>query len=101
MERDTCVKHKKSIIMPSCKTRVQKVRMRRCKANARERHRMHGLNAALDRLRRYVIINKNYNHTLFYFRQSSLNVIINKNLDQNNVFILCSGSLEIFQKKQH
>lgn len=29
-----------------------KLRMRRSKANARERNRMHGLNKALDRLRR-------------------------------------------------
>ena len=35
------------------KSKGQKVKMRRSKANARERNRMHGLNAALDRLRRY------------------------------------------------
>jgi hypothetical protein len=29
--------------------------VRRHKANARERNRMHGLNAALDRLRKYYI----------------------------------------------
>ncbi|XP_046994536.1 neurogenic differentiation factor 4-like [Schistocerca americana] len=34
--------------------RAQRVRARRNKANARERHRMHGLNAALDRLRRCI-----------------------------------------------
>ncbi|KAJ8925158.1 hypothetical protein NQ315_001343 [Exocentrus adspersus] len=33
------------------RVRVLKVRLRRSKANARERNRMHGLNAALDRLR--------------------------------------------------
>ncbi|KAJ8985114.1 hypothetical protein NQ317_012764 [Molorchus minor] len=33
------------------RTRVYKVKLRRSKANARERNRMHGLNAALDRLR--------------------------------------------------
>ncbi|CAH0547779.1 unnamed protein product [Brassicogethes aeneus] len=33
------------------KARVYKVKLRRCKANARERNRMHGLNAALDTLR--------------------------------------------------
>ncbi|RZC38857.1 neurogenic differentiation factor 1-like, partial [Asbolus verrucosus] len=33
------------------KSRVYKVKLRRSKANARERNRMHGLNAALDRLR--------------------------------------------------
>ncbi|KAJ8929895.1 hypothetical protein NQ314_017360 [Rhamnusium bicolor] len=33
------------------KARVYKVKLRRSKANARERNRMHGLNAALDRLR--------------------------------------------------
>lgn len=38
------------------KSKVHKVKMRRSKANARERNRMHGLNAALDRLRRYVTI---------------------------------------------
>ena len=32
-------------------TRVGKSNMRRFKANARERNRMHSLNAALDRLR--------------------------------------------------
>lgn len=32
--------------------RGYKVKTRRFKANARERNRMHGLNAALDRLRR-------------------------------------------------
>nr|CAI5864312.1 unnamed protein product [Callosobruchus analis] len=32
--------------------RVYKVKLKRSKANARERNRMHGLNAALDRLRR-------------------------------------------------
>ncbi|CAH2000366.1 unnamed protein product [Acanthoscelides obtectus] len=31
--------------------RVYKVKLKRSKANARERNRMHGLNAALDRLR--------------------------------------------------
>lgn len=31
---------------------VSNVRVRRSKANLRERNRMHGLNAALDRLRR-------------------------------------------------
>lgn len=35
------------------KSRVYKVKLRRSKANARERNRMHGLNAALDRLRKY------------------------------------------------
>ncbi|KAJ8948717.1 hypothetical protein NQ318_017885 [Aromia moschata] len=33
------------------RARVYKVKLRRSKANARERNRMHGLNAALDRLR--------------------------------------------------
>ncbi|XP_044269826.1 neurogenic differentiation factor 1-like isoform X1 [Tribolium madens] len=33
------------------KSRVNKVKLRRFKANARERNRMHGLNAALDKLR--------------------------------------------------
>ncbi|XP_054159884.1 neurogenic differentiation factor 1-like [Oppia nitens] len=33
-----------------------KVFSRRVKANARERNRMHGLNAALDRLRKYIPI---------------------------------------------
>ncbi|XP_019880140.2 neurogenic differentiation factor 1-like [Aethina tumida] len=33
------------------KNRVYKVKLRRSKANARERNRMHGLNAALDKLR--------------------------------------------------
>lgn len=41
----------------NCKSRTNgnnnNVRIRRSKANARERNRMHGLNAALDRLRRY------------------------------------------------
>lgn len=32
--------------------RVYRVKLKRSKANARERNRMHGLNAALDRLRR-------------------------------------------------
>ncbi|XP_071803259.1 uncharacterized protein [Asterias amurensis] len=36
------------------KARVQKFKMRRVKANTRERNRMHGLNDALDRLRRVV-----------------------------------------------
>lgn len=31
---------------------INNVRIRRSKANARERNRMHGLNAALDKLRR-------------------------------------------------
>lgn len=52
MEKTESLKHKKLQNLPTCKARVQKVRMRRSKANARERHRMHGLNAALDRLRR-------------------------------------------------
>lgn len=34
------------------KIKGSKMKARRCKANARERNRMHGLNAALDRLRR-------------------------------------------------
>lgn len=36
------------------KARVQKLRQRRVKANARERNRMHGLNDALDILRKHV-----------------------------------------------
>ncbi|CAG5132342.1 unnamed protein product [Candidula unifasciata] len=36
------------------KTRQVKVKVRRVKANARERNRMHGLNSALDELRKYV-----------------------------------------------
>ncbi|XP_074030261.1 uncharacterized protein [Leptinotarsa decemlineata] len=36
--------------------RVYKVRLRRSKANARERNRMHGLNDALDRLRSHMPI---------------------------------------------
>lgn len=36
------------------KARLQKLRLRRIKANARERNRMHGLNAALDTLRLHV-----------------------------------------------
>ncbi|CAG9862295.1 unnamed protein product [Phyllotreta striolata] len=36
--------------------RVYKIKMRRYKANARERNRMHGLNAALDRLRSHMPI---------------------------------------------
>ncbi|KAG5871674.1 hypothetical protein JTB14_007357 [Gonioctena quinquepunctata] len=36
--------------------RVYKVRLRRSKANARERNRMHGLNDALDRLRSHIPI---------------------------------------------
>ncbi|XP_057652172.1 neurogenic differentiation factor 1-like isoform X3 [Diorhabda carinulata] len=36
--------------------RVYKIKLRRSKANARERNRMHGLNAALDRLRSHVPI---------------------------------------------
>ncbi|PIK41406.1 putative neurogenic differentiation factor 4-like [Apostichopus japonicus] len=36
------------------KARVQKFRMRRLKANTRERNRMHGLNEALDMLRKVV-----------------------------------------------
>ncbi|CAG9830520.1 unnamed protein product [Diabrotica balteata] len=36
--------------------RVYKIKLRRSKANARERNRMHGLNAALDRLRSYMPI---------------------------------------------
>lgn len=36
------------------KFKLQKGKIRRTKANARERNRMHGLNAALDRLRRYL-----------------------------------------------
>lgn len=39
------------------KSRVYKVKLRRSKANARERNRMHGLNAALDRLRKCDIFN--------------------------------------------
>ncbi|KAF5283533.1 hypothetical protein FQA39_LY17313 [Lamprigera yunnana] len=38
------------------KSGVSKLRIRRTKANARERNRMHGLNAALDRLRRHIPI---------------------------------------------
>lgn len=34
------------------KAKILKVKLKRSKANARERNRMHGLNAALDRLRR-------------------------------------------------
>lgn len=33
-------------------TKTYKGKLKRSKANARERNRMHGLNAALDRLRR-------------------------------------------------
>ena len=36
------------------KARLAKLKQRRVKANARERHRMHGLNGALDDLRRHV-----------------------------------------------
>ncbi|XP_064648109.1 neurogenic differentiation factor 1-like [Lineus longissimus] len=36
------------------KARVQKLKVRRTKANARERNRMHGLNEALDVLRKHV-----------------------------------------------
>lgn len=36
--------------------KVKTYKHRRFNANARERHRMHGLNAALDRLRRYPYI---------------------------------------------
>ncbi|XP_072274511.1 neurogenic differentiation factor 1 [Pyxicephalus adspersus] len=36
------------------KARVERFKMRRIKANARERNRMHGLNAALDNLRKVV-----------------------------------------------
>ncbi|ESN90435.1 hypothetical protein HELRODRAFT_70666, partial [Helobdella robusta] len=36
------------------KARAAKLRARRIKANARERNRMHGLNDALDRLRKHV-----------------------------------------------
>lgn len=36
------------------KARIAKLRMRRVKANARERNRMHGLNEALDELRKHV-----------------------------------------------
>ncbi|XP_043931196.1 neurogenic differentiation factor 1 [Protopterus annectens] len=36
------------------KARVERFKMRRMKANARERNRMHGLNAALDNLRKVV-----------------------------------------------
>lgn len=62
MDKNDCVKQKK-VFPPTqiSKNRVQKVKIRRSKANARERHRMHGLNAALDRLRRYtyfIFINK-------------------------------------------
>lgn len=32
------------------------IRVKRNKANARERNRMHGLNKALDRLREYVLL---------------------------------------------
>uniref|UniRef100_A0A6M2DIE2 Putative transcription factor neurod n=1 Tax=Xenopsylla cheopis TaxID=163159 RepID=A0A6M2DIE2_XENCH len=38
------------------KIKGSKMKARRCKANARERNRMHGLNAALDRLRRCIPI---------------------------------------------
>ncbi|KAH7967525.1 hypothetical protein HPB49_025427 [Dermacentor silvarum] len=41
----------------SSSPRLSKFRQRRHKANARERQRMHGLNAALDTLRRRVPIN--------------------------------------------
>lgn len=34
------------------KSKLHKVQIRRSKANARERNRMHGLNAALDKLRK-------------------------------------------------
>ncbi|EEZ99589.1 neurogenic differentiation factor 1 [Tribolium castaneum] len=37
-----------------------KVKLRRCKANARERNRMHGLNAALDRLRNRIPIQQTH-----------------------------------------
>lgn len=47
---DRCSVREKEV---SSKFKVQKGRLRRTKANARERNRMHGLNAALDRLRRY------------------------------------------------
>lgn len=40
------------VVKKEQKTKVYKVRLKRSKANARERNRMHGLNAALDRLRR-------------------------------------------------
>lgn len=38
----------------SCEFHPVHNKVRRCKANARERNRMHGLNAALDRLRKLV-----------------------------------------------
>lgn len=36
--------------------RQAKTKLRRCKANARERNRMHGLNDALDKLRKVIPI---------------------------------------------
>lgn len=52
MEKSEYQKNKKTVSAVQNRSRVQKVKIRRSKANARERHRMHGLNAALDRLRR-------------------------------------------------
>jgi hypothetical protein len=40
------------LFRPSGETKFVKTKMRRNKANARERNRMHGLNFALDRLRK-------------------------------------------------
>lgn len=84
-----CVKNhqKKSLIIsvPTCKVRVQKVRIRRSKANARERHRMHGLNAALDRLRRSL-----------YFLQLPFNKCIQT--DQFKIFSLAGNEGLLLQK---
>ncbi|XP_064456101.1 neurogenic differentiation factor 1-like [Ornithodoros turicata] len=46
------------------RSRIAKFRQRRHKANARERHRMHGLNTALDLLRRSVPIRGRSPHKL-------------------------------------
>lgn len=54
MEDDTGPKKRGPKRKRMTKARVAKLKVRRIKANARERNRMHGLNDALDILRKYV-----------------------------------------------
>ncbi|XP_066995536.2 neurogenic differentiation factor 4 [Anabrus simplex] len=68
----------------SCtRMRGYKMRARRHKANARERHRMHGLNAALDRLRRCLPVQQGRSST-----QQKLSKIETLRLARNYIIAL-------------
>lgn len=54
VEEASCLRKTASHKKNASQSRLDRVRLRRIEANARERHRMHGLNNALDSLRKVV-----------------------------------------------